>query len=221
MNSDLAKQLENSIRDFYAQEGAWFATTRGKIIPEAEFVEEYVRPGMTVVDVGAGNGRFAKLLPKNVTYIGVEPSDSLRRTAPLVPGSLPRLPLPDRTADVTVCLAVLHHIPSVETRRASVVELVRVTRPGGIILSTSWLRNPHHQLTYPVPDGECGDVWMPWTAPDGHTSQRFVHFMQVDEWNNLWTHPKLEIIKLGMFGKKDWTEHPTGALNWRVIARRR
>lgn len=220
MNHDLAKQLQENVRAFYEQHGAWFATTRGKILPEQAFVSTYVKPGMTVVDVGAGNGRLAKLLPEGVTYIGVEPSEALRGGGSMVDGSLPTIPLPDQTANVATCLAVFHHIPTQETRRASIEGLIRITKPGGIILATSWLQNPHGDVTTIVTNGEPGDCWMPWDGPDGQ-ALRYVHFMQPSEWEMLWTHPALEIIQIGMHGKRDWTDDVSEALNWRVIARRR
>lgn len=233
MNTDLAKGLTEDVRDFYERHGAWFATTRGKIIPEQPFVSEYIQAGVTVVDVGAGNGRFAKLLPKDTRYIGVEPSEALRKSVSptsdlkplafdLVPGSLPHLPLEDSISDITACLAVLHHIPTQTERRASVEELVRITKPGGTILATSWLHNPHAAQTTPILEGEQGDVWMPWQGLNPEEKgQRYVHFMQPGEWERLWNHPGLDIVQIGMYGKKDWTVDKTEALNWRVIAKRR
>lgn len=240
MNTDLAKALSSNVQDFYEQHGAWFATTRGKIIPEQPFISSYIQAGMTVVDVGAGNGRFAKLLPPDVTYIGIEPSQTLRNSARaelglsisqrtklssalnLIAGSLPSLPLADAISDVTVCLATLHHIPTQETRRASIDELIRITKPGGIILATSWLRNPHNLATTDIANAEPGDIWMPWQGlEEKDKGQRYVHFMQPGEWQDLWTHPSLELIQIGMYGKKDWTEDEEDALNWRVIAKRR
>ncbi len=228
MNKELAKQLSQSVRDFYEKQGDWFATTRGKILPEQEFVSSYIKAGMTIVDVGAGNGRLAKILPEGVNYIGIEPSDTLRMiannpTSPprfLVPGSLPTIPLPNQIVDGTVCLAVLHHIPTQESRLTSVAELIRITKPGGIILATSWLHNPHGNEVIAIKEGEPGDYWMPWHGPDGQ-ALRYVHFMQPDEWRTLWTHPALDIIQIGMHSKQDWTNDESQALNWRVIARRR
>ncbi len=231
MNTDLAKALSSNVQDFYEQHGAWFATTRGKIIPEQPFVSSYIQAGMTVVDVGAGNGRFAKLLPPDVTYIGIEPSQTLRDSMTITgmssasniqPGSLPSLRLPDAISDVTVCLATLHHIPSKETRQASIKELIRITKPDGIILATSWLRNPHNLTTTDIENAEPGDIWMPWQGlGEKDKGQRYVHFMQPGEWNDLWSDPELELIQIGMHGKKDWTEDEQEALNWRVIAKRR
>ncbi|MBP6945311.1 methyltransferase domain-containing protein, partial [Patescibacteria group bacterium] len=152
-------------------------------------------------------------------------STSLAKLSPvssLQPGSLPSLPLTEAISDVTVCLATLHHIPTRETRRASIEELIRITKTGGIILATSWLRNPHNLTTTDITDAEPGDIWMPWQGLDEKDKgQRYVHFMQPGEWHDLWTHPSLELIQIGMYGKKDWTDDEQEALNWRVIAKRR
>jgi SAM-dependent methyltransferase len=46
-------------------------------------------------------------------------------------GDIVRLPYRSACADVVLCVAVLHHISTLERRRAAVSELLRVLRPGG------------------------------------------------------------------------------------------
>lgn len=78
MKHDFANSFAQSVAKFYEDHGAAFAATRGSAWAELERAATLIKPGMTVVDVGAGNGRFSKLLPEGVTYIGVEPSSTLR-----------------------------------------------------------------------------------------------------------------------------------------------
>ena len=100
--------------------------------------------GATVVDVGGGPGYFrADLTGLGARYVVVDPDlDELSirgRPGPLtVRGDGMRLPL--RTGSVDVCFSsnALEHVPAPE-RMAD--EMVRVTRPGGVIYLayTNWL----------------------------------------------------------------------------------
>jgi len=251
MTDDLAKDLQASVRDFYERCAASFSRTRSHLVwPEEKIVAAKIKPGMTVVDVGAGNGRFAHVLPLNsIRYIGFEPSAGLRRSSvgtrhastppggaakdiDLRPGELPNISIDDATADVTVCFAVFHHIPGAENRKRAVDELIRITKPGGIIAATSWnptrlkpsetpltplIRGGHGSDLPPpfargggnegVSGGDPGDVWVPWTSGN-ESGKRYVHLMEENEWTELWTRPELTI------------ETITKNQNWFVIVRK-
>ncbi|MFA6429981.1 MAG: class I SAM-dependent methyltransferase [Patescibacteria group bacterium] len=207
MNNELAKELAQSVTDFYETYGASFSRTRRNLIwKEEEKAVTFIKPGMTVADIGAGNGRFARLLPKGVIYIGLEPSAKLRASAmPLLakeglgevsPGDILDIPLPDHTADITVCFAVLHHIPTDKTRKEAVAELVRITKPGGLIIATAWHLTPSTaKLMTPVTEGDPGDMWVSWKA-DGVDTKRYVHIFTEQEWQDLWTGPHHNIEQL-------------------------
>jgi len=191
MNNDFAKDIRQSVADFYEMHGPAFARTRGFVWEEEKEIVKNIQSGMTIVDIGAGNGRFANRLPANVRYIGLEPSSTLRASATpslnIRPGGFPQLDLEDAIADVTVCLAVLHHLPTASDREQATEELIRVTKSGGIIAATAWnTREPS------------GDTWVPWKA-EGANAQRFVHLFSESEWRALWLHPLLTIehLKIG------------------------
>lgn len=93
-----------------------------------------------VLDVGAGTGAFAfALAPRVREVVAVEQDEELvaraRADAPgnveVLLGDGEHLALESFTFDLVGCLRVLHH-----TRRPElmVAELVRMTRPGGVIL---------------------------------------------------------------------------------------
>lgn len=197
MNDELAKDIQQSVTDFYEQHGPAFARTRGFVWDEEKLIAEHVKPGMTVVDVGAGNGRFARLiLPFSegelervgaIKYIGFEPSSTLRASADptldLHAGGFPHLELANEIADVTVCLAVLHHLPTVDDRTSAIHELMRITKNGGLIAASAW------HLDAP------GDQWVPWKA-EGADAKRYVHGFSMDEWKQLWNQPGLIIEQI-------------------------
>lgn len=224
MDDELAKQIQVTNTRFYEENGASFARTRSYTWNEERAIAPLIQHGMSVVDIGAGNGRFARILhDKQITYLGIEPSSALRQSADpsldIRDGSLPHLPLSDNLADLTVCFAVLHHLPTEALRRTAVQELIRITKPGGIIVASAWYLAENTGNHTPIPHADPGDIWVPWHA-DHSDAQRYVHRMQPQEWEELWQHPMLHIDRIGLFGKTDWTEDTQEARNWFVITHR-
>jgi ubiquinone/menaquinone biosynthesis C-methylase UbiE len=91
-------------------------------------------PGRTVVDVGAGTGKFSRLLlATGAKTIGVEPVDEMRaQLAKLqgieaVAGTAQSLPLPDASADAIVCAQAFHWFAGTP----ALDEFARVLRRGG------------------------------------------------------------------------------------------
>lgn len=105
----------------------------------------YVTPGMNVLDWGCGNGHFSLLLERlgaHITgYSFEEPPACMSSSSRFhyVRGSEsdPRtIPFPDASFDAACSVGVLEHV--VETggdERASLAEIVRVLKPGGVFLT--------------------------------------------------------------------------------------
>jgi ubiquinone/menaquinone biosynthesis C-methylase UbiE len=97
------------------------------------------RPGMTVVDIGAGTGQFAAAFSDwyGVRVVAVEPSAAMRAQIPRTPsievleGDATALPLPDESAEAAWLSLVLHHVPDLEVAAR---EIRRVLRPGAPVL---------------------------------------------------------------------------------------
>lgn len=85
-----------------------------------------------VLDVGCGERPYEPLFtPFAASYTGVDPVENPRAD---LRAAAEELPLPDASADVTLCIQVLEHV---EDPQAVVRELARVTAPGGrVLLST-------------------------------------------------------------------------------------
>ncbi len=113
------------------------------------FVEELM-PAGSVLDVGCGTGVVAsRLADRGYAVSGVDPStgmlEHLRRTdrrVEAVQGSATALPFEEGRFDLTMCVAVMHHIAQPEAVRDSLKEMVRVTTPGGLVLI--WDHNPRN-----------------------------------------------------------------------------
>lgn len=96
----------------------------------------------TIVEVGCGSGYFTEKLIKMTSIlkeiVAIEPDDVLREYAKeklspkvrFLKGTAEDIPLPDESADLTVCHIVLNNLPNVY---GAVSGMRRVTKGGGIV----------------------------------------------------------------------------------------
>jgi len=93
--------------------------------------------GRTAVDLGAGTGKFTRLLIETgAAVIAVEPIAAMRerltRDVPGVTalqGKAQSMPMPDASADAVICAQAFHWFACAE----SLAEIRRVLRPGGVL----------------------------------------------------------------------------------------
>ncbi|WP_431944215.1 class I SAM-dependent methyltransferase [Micromonospora marina] len=108
------------------------------------------RPGMRLLDLGAGTGSWAHSFTawfSGVEVIAVEPSAAMRARCaftPLVAGDAARIPLADDSADGAWLSTVVHHVPDLA---AAAYELRRVLRPGAPVLIRSAFAGRHEAIT--------------------------------------------------------------------------
>ena len=115
-------------------------------------------PGATVVDLGCGNGDFArKLVAKgNAASVDAMEVDAIQHArnlaGPPTPGiafstgGAERIGLPDASRDLVVMMKSLHHVP-MDLLDPALLEIRRVLRPGGYLY-----------VSEPVFAGEFNDV---------------------------------------------------------------
>jgi SAM-dependent methyltransferase len=116
----------------------------------AAFIRERVPVGSKVLDVGCGTGVLAaRLQREGFAVTGADPFEAMlaRMTArdprvEAVHASGQHLPFDDDTFDLTYCVAVMHHIADPRAVHDTLMEMVRVTKPGGHVLV--WDHNPRN-----------------------------------------------------------------------------
>lgn len=106
-----------------------------------DFIEA-LPPGSLLADVGSGDGKYFGVNP-NITSIGCDRSLKLlevSKEAEHETFSCDAVNIPFRSDifDATLCIAVLHHLSTIDRRTAVIRELVRITRPGGMVMIQAW-----------------------------------------------------------------------------------
>lgn len=108
------------------------------------------RPGMRLLDLGAGTGSWSRAISAwfpGIDVTAVEPSAAMRERSvhqPVVAGDAADIPLPDASADAAWLSTVIHHIPDLG---AAARELRRVLRPGAPVLIRSAFAGRHEAIT--------------------------------------------------------------------------
>jgi SAM-dependent methyltransferase len=109
--------------------------------------------GLDILDLGCGEGRFLKRLRQrqpNWTIKGVDPRPPRHADSGIASGSTMQIPFPDASFDGVYLTIVLQHIDDVD---ASLAEIFRVLRPGGVLIvfdrnliSIRGLLKPWHEI---------------------------------------------------------------------------
>ena len=133
--------VHTAARQGYAKEAASYARGRPEYPPElAGWMRDVLgtSEGKRVADVGAGTGKFTKLLTQTgATVIAVEPVEQMRDAfatalpgVQVVPGSAQALPLEDASLDVIACAQAFHWFATTQV----LDEFARALKPGGSLV---------------------------------------------------------------------------------------
>jgi tRNA (uracil-5-)-methyltransferase TRM9 len=148
-----------------------FDATRQRTWPHVEAFIDSLPPAAGVLDLMCGNGRHLR-----PGIIGVDWSEGLCQAASsageVVRGDAATLPFADDSFDASICVAALHGLPDSEARDASLRELRRVVKPGGLAQVTVWSRDAPRFATVEAPGAT--DVVVPWRR-DGLDEHRTYH----------------------------------------------
>lgn len=111
------------------------------------FVEKYLRPGMRVLEIGAGTGRYSlsiagmgyqvdavELIQSNIDVFRSNMTDNC--TATVTQGNATDLSaFADDTYDITLLLGPMYHLYTEADQLKALSEAIRVTRKGGIVFA--------------------------------------------------------------------------------------
>ena len=139
---------EKIVNEFYAQyveDNRLDRTRRGQMeyMTTMHYIHQYLKPGMKVVEIGAGTGRLSlELTKEGYDVTAVEYTDAnfekLQKNAEsfsnvrTVQGDAVNLhQLEDNTYDITLLFGPMYHLYSEEDQLAALKEASRITKPEG------------------------------------------------------------------------------------------
>lgn len=111
-------------------------------------VRPFLRPGITFVEIGAGDGRLSQRVAREVgRVIAVDVTDRVAEGVELVLSTGTDIPLPARSADLVFSHDLLEHLHP-EDAEVHAREVARILRPGGKYLcGTPNRMNGPHDIT--------------------------------------------------------------------------
>ena len=133
---------------YYSQgkEDGRLVTRYGSVefITTVNYIEKYLCPGMKILEIGAGTGRYSHYLAQNgyevdaveLMECNIEvfkahtlPAEKITVTQ----GDALDLKIEDDKYDITLLLGPMYHLYTVEDQKKALEEAIRVTKKGGIV----------------------------------------------------------------------------------------
>ena len=98
-------------------------------------------------------------------------------------GDVLHIPYEDETFDYTICIAVIHHLSTIEKRKKAIEEIMRVTKKGGKALILVWaLEQPENSRRKFTKQ----DNMVPWKDKKGNLmGERYYYVFKKDELESL------------------------------------
>lgn len=202
-----------------------FNQSRSSLWGELKNFAADVKSGGTVLDFGCGNGRLLEAFRgRGVRYVGTDQSRALvdaaianhkmsveSGEARFSVSSLERLPFPDASFDAVFSVAVLHHIPSVEKRKALFAEFRRVLKPDGVLLVTVWnlwqkkyiplIAKYTLKKAFGQSEMDAKDILIPWNYDPGVSrAERYYHCFTKGELSSLAHTADFREVECSSFG---------------------
>ena len=211
------QSIIQSVTDGYDQVADKFSHTRNFFWADLEFIKDLVKPEDNILDFGCGNGRLAGFLEgKYQSYLGVDVSQKLLEIAKknnpdaknsfllLGQGSEKLLFRAKNRFDVTLSLAVFHHLPSRAYRKSQAKILYDTTREGGLCVISVWnLATPKYLKIFlkdkifnrQKEKPEFKDFYLPFKTPN-FVFERFLHIFSQNELRKLFEQAGFKTVEV-------------------------
>lgn len=214
--------IRDLLKHTYAGIAEHFQSTRRFPWEETVRFADSLSEKACVLDMGCGGGRNAVFLAKRgMTVLGIDLSPELLALAgeracrenvaelcDFCEGDLTELPFEDNIFHGILCIASLHHLPTVDDRMKCLREMNRVLDHGGRGLISVWRRDLDRfgdllAVWEEHPLFEKGDVMVPWRSGEKEYP-RYYHLFSLSEFHSLLCESPLVIIEVYQSGQNNY-----------------
>ncbi len=144
---EILKELEDYYNNY--DEDGRLRSKHGMVefLTTMRYVEMYLKPGMRILEIGAGTGRYSHALAQAgntvdaVELVAHNIDIFTEKTLPGEPvtvrqGNALNLSfLEEDSYDMTLLLGPMYHLYTVEDQKKALSEAIRVTKPGGVVFA--------------------------------------------------------------------------------------
>ncbi len=129
--------------EFYEKNCKKFSDTRFCIWDVVNNFGKQFTKDSYILDAGCGNGKNIYYFKDKSNIVGIDKCKGLvnicnERGYNVKQGTIENIDFSEKTFDFVMCIAVIHHLDNEELRKQSIKEMLRVLKPGGKLLLTSW-----------------------------------------------------------------------------------
>lgn len=181
-NSNSNNNLETIyVKEVYEEIAPHFSNTRSyKWSWVIEFLDS-LKTDSIVYDLGCGNGR--NMDHGSLKFIGIDNCESFvsickSKNLSVINSNITKIPLNNNSADAIICIAVFHHLSSMENRIQSLLEMKRLVKPGGKILISTWSINQPQKTRRTF--NNYGNNIVLWNSY-GKVYERYYYIFKLDE----------------------------------------
>ena len=185
---------EMYVKNVYNKIASEFDTTRYRPWTCVEEFLNTIPKGSIIGDIGCGNGKNM-LYRKDCLNYGCDFSESLvniclQKNLNVICGDILNIPYKNDSFDYTICIAVIHHLSTVEKRKKAIEELERVTKKGGKILVLVWAFEQEEQSRRKFTTQE---IFVDWRDKQQNLlGKRYYYVFQKNELESLVDEKKVE-----------------------------
>ena len=186
MESTLTENINNKLETTYVKEvyeeiAPHFSKTRVyKWSWVIDFLDSLKRDSI-VYDLGCGNGR--NMNHGSLKFIGIDNCENFisickSKNFSVINSNITKIPLDNNSADAIICIAVFHHLSSIENRIQSLLEMKRLVKQGGKILLSIWSINQPQKTRRSF--NNYGNNIVLWNSY-GKVYERYYYIFKLDE----------------------------------------
>tara|TARA_B100001248_G_C27380166_1_gene456500 strand:- start:1305 stop:1919 length:615 start_codon:yes stop_codon:yes gene_type:complete len=151
-----------------------------------------------ILDAGCGNGKHM-LLRKDCFFVGQDfCCNSMRickkKGLNVIINNIKKLSFRSNIFNATICVAVLHHLESIENRIKAIQELSRVTKPNGLIFIQVWATEAVDPKKFIQIEGN--DYFVTWYVNKDRKVKRYYHLFERNELLDLCKQCKIDILNI-------------------------